>query len=116
MRTSISPAIFRASAQAESLVYDPEGRLATATITGTAPDTVRFGYDADGNRLLRRDDTTMYLGPRELTLTRATGVISAARYYRYEGHTVAARSSETAAATVWSDLNDTAAWQVDCSV
>lgn len=116
-RTSTVASVLKASAQTEALTYDAEGRLTDAKTTGASPTTTRFAYDEDGDRLLRVDPTTttLYLGDDELTLTRSTGVVADSRYYHFGGRTVAVRTGPTAddAATLWSDLNGTASWQVD---
>jgi len=75
----------------QSLTWDAEGKLATATQGG---NTVSFLYDADGQRLIRRDNTTttLYLGNTELTLTKASGAVAATRYYS-AGPATAVRTS-----------------------
>jgi RHS repeat-associated protein len=74
------------------LEWDAEGHLAKVTEGGR---TTEFRYDAAGNRLLRRDATgsTLYLGGQELRVTKATGALSATRYYAYGNQTVAMRDS-----------------------
>jgi RHS repeat-associated protein len=74
---------------AQSLTWDAEGRLATATAAGASTS---FVYDADGDRLLRRDPTatTLYLGDTELRLS--AGVVAGTRYYRFGDTVVAVRS------------------------
>ncbi|WP_328972722.1 RHS repeat domain-containing protein [Streptomyces sp. NBC_00239] len=60
----------------QNLTWDPEGRLAT---NGAST----YLYDAQGNRMLRREGgrVTLYLGADELTLTTATGKLTATRTY-----------------------------------
>ncbi|MFL6118588.1 RHS repeat-associated core domain-containing protein [Actinophytocola sp.] len=72
------------------LEWDAEGHLAKLT---EGSRTTEFRYDAAGNRLLRRDSTgsTLYLGGQELRVTKATGKVSATRYYAYGNQTVAMR-------------------------
>jgi RHS repeat-associated protein len=71
-----------------------EGRLAKSTdLTG---DTT-YVYDADGNRLIRRDPAgaTLYLpGGTELRKPK-TGTTAATRYYAVSGTTVAVRTGAT---------------------
>ncbi|MEU4743932.1 RHS repeat-associated core domain-containing protein [Actinosynnema sp. NPDC023658] len=76
----------------EVLDWDAEGHLAKVTRGGSATE---FVYDADGERLLRRDPagTTVYLDGQELRVARSTGVKSATRYYRFGDQTVATRDS-----------------------
>ncbi|OYO00923.1 hypothetical protein CGZ95_09980 [Enemella evansiae] len=97
----------------QTLGYNREGRLDSITQDG---ETVRFAYNSDGERLIRRDNTTtvLSLGDTELTLTRATGIISPKRYVQFAGKTVAMRTSSNDfdVYTLWSDLNNTTAWQV----
>ncbi|AZK96938.1 MULTISPECIES: RHS repeat domain-containing protein [Streptomyces] len=75
----------------QTLTWNPEGRLAQVA-AGTV--TTGFEYDADGNRLLRRDpgSTTLYLGDTELKLTTATGAVTGTRYYTVDGDDVAVRT------------------------
>ncbi|MFY1633364.1 polymorphic toxin-type HINT domain-containing protein [Solwaraspora sp. WMMB335] len=75
----------------QTLTWDPEGRLATTTQPGL--DTTNI-YDADGNRLLRRDatGTTLYLGHTELRRDAGSGQIDGTRYYHHSGATIAVRT------------------------
>lgn len=72
----------------QDLTWDSEGRLASNTVA-TNGQAVRseYLYDADGNRLIRRDPgkTTVYLGADELTLDVASGTITGTRYYPVAG-------------------------------
>ena len=76
----------------QTLDWDAEGNLAKVTEGGRSTE---FVYAADGSRLIRRDPTgaTLYLGGQELRLTKATGAVTATRYYVYGGQTVAMRDS-----------------------
>ncbi|GAB3935984.1 RHS repeat-associated core domain-containing protein [Kribbella albertanoniae] len=73
----------------ETFRWDVEGELESVTKAGK---TTSFVYDADGNRLLRRDGTgtTFYFGQTELLL-KPTGEISGTRYYEHAKKTVAVR-------------------------
>ena len=77
-------------AATEQLTWDPEGHLAQTTGSSAA----QYLYNADGDRLVRREGgkTTLYLGATELTLTTATSAVTAQRYYTFAGRTVATRS------------------------
>jgi len=79
----------------QQLTWDVEGRLATVT-EGTAATS--FLYDANGERLIRRDPTgtTLYVAGMELRLT--AGTVSGTRYYVHGGEAVAVR---TGAAVHW---------------
>jgi RHS repeat-associated protein len=75
----------------EQLDWDAEGHLAKVTDNDKVTE---FVYDADGNRLIRRDPTgsTLYLDGQELRLDKATGKLSPSRYYEHGGKVVALRS------------------------
>jgi RHS repeat-associated protein len=77
----------------QRLDWDELGRLASATKAG---NTTTFVYDTAGQRLLRRDPTgtTLYLDGQELRLDRASGTVSATRYYTHGGAAVAVRSKD----------------------
>ncbi|WP_162795723.1 RHS repeat domain-containing protein [Nonomuraea lactucae] len=72
----------------QTLTWDVEGELATVS-GGTS-----LLYDADGNRLIRRDSTgkTLYLPDQELRYNSGTGARSSTRYYSHAGHPVAMRT------------------------
>lgn len=67
--------------------WDVEGEL-------TGVGTTKNVYDADGNRLVRKDTTgtTIYAGGQEVLINPA-GDVKATRYYTYAGTTVAVRTS-----------------------
>src|SRR5262245_17264487 len=79
----------------QALTYDSEGHLQEVTQdTSTLEDNL---YDADGNRLIRREPgagrTTLFWGTHtELILNTTTGGIIGTRYYDYAGHTIAVRT------------------------
>lgn len=67
----------------QSLAWDTEGRLASVTEDSEATE---FVYDADGNRLLRRDATgkTLYLqAGQEVRYDSATEQVTGMRYYQH---------------------------------
>ncbi len=90
---------------AQRLDWDEQGKLAKLTEAGKSTE---FVYDADGNRLIRRDATgrTLYLDGQELKLDTA-GKLTGTRYYEHGEHIVAMR---TAAGLTWlaTDHQDTA--------
>ncbi|WP_328912232.1 MULTISPECIES: RHS repeat domain-containing protein [unclassified Streptomyces] len=99
----------------EDLVWDDEGHLASDTKSdGTSAS---YLYDADGNRLLTRDDTgtTVYLGDTELHLDKGTTHTTATRYYTWLGQTVAVRSSDGSFKWTLSDAHDTGTTQIDAT-
>ena len=93
------------------LTWDSEGHLATVTASGA---TASYLYDADGERLIRRDTsgTTLYLGNTELKLTGTT--VSGTRYYQDDGEVIAVR---TASGLAWliNDHHETASVSIDAS-
>ncbi|QXJ24408.1 sugar-binding protein [Actinomadura graeca] len=76
----------------QSLEWNSEGDLDKIT-QGDA--TVRFVYDADGNRLIRKDLTgaTLYLPGTELRATNGSATAVGTRYYDHNGQTVAMRDA-----------------------
>lgn len=63
----------------QTLTWDPEGHLASATQDSKV---TQYLYDNDGNRLIARTptETTLYLGGTELTLTEGASKPKATRY------------------------------------
>ncbi|MGW3074602.1 MULTISPECIES: polymorphic toxin-type HINT domain-containing protein [unclassified Kitasatospora] len=63
----------------QALEWDTEGHLAKSTIAGKS---TTFLYDANGNRLLRRepDSVTLYLDGQELKLDKTTNKVTGTRY------------------------------------
>ncbi|MFJ6198245.1 RHS repeat domain-containing protein [Micromonospora sp. NPDC092111] len=100
-----------AAGATQSLGWDAEGHLASATEGGSATS---YLYDADGNRLIRRDPTatTLYLGDTELRIV--GGVAKGTRYYQHNGEVVAVR---TAGKLAWlvPDAHGTANLAVDAT-
>ncbi|MFB7475212.1 RHS repeat-associated core domain-containing protein [Kitasatospora sp. NPDC056184] len=102
------------SAPAQTLEWDPQGRL--AKLTGTGTDNA-YVYDADGNRLIRKDSTgtTVYLpGGNELKLARGGSTPVGTRYYAYNGRTAAVRSAGRLS-FVLADPHGTATVHVDAA-
>ncbi|SCL36862.1 RHS repeat-associated core domain-containing protein [Micromonospora pallida] len=77
-------------AGSQSLTWDAEGKLTTVTVDGKSTS---FIYDADGNRLVRKepDATTVYLPGMELRLDLANRSVTGTRFYSFAGRTVAVR-------------------------
>ncbi|GAA3729328.1 RHS repeat-associated core domain-containing protein [Plantactinospora mayteni] len=116
-----------AAAKTESFTYDSIGNMSTRPgqqldwnplgkleQVSEGDKKTRFVYDADGERLLREDPTTitLYLGGQDLKLTKSTGKLTATRYYQHGDSTVATR---TAAGVSWEagDHQDTAQVAID---
>ncbi|WP_435589983.1 RHS repeat-associated core domain-containing protein [Micromonospora aurantiaca (nom. illeg.)] len=80
----------------QNLSWDPEGHL--TSISGDAPSAGSNIYDADGNRLLRRDatGTTLYLPGMDIRWNGTTR--NTTRYYTFAGRLIASR---TATALTW---------------
>jgi len=98
---NICPTTGNAGSNSQTLTWNEEGKLAKST--DSTGDTT-YLYDADGNRLIRRDPTgtTLYLqGGTELRKPK-NGAAIATRYYSAAGNTVAVR---TAAGVTWT-VND----------
>jgi RHS repeat-associated protein len=75
----------------QTLNWDAEGELATATAGG---NTIEASvYDANGERLIRRDatGTTLYLPGQEIR--RENGLNIGTRYYNFAGNTFASRTA-----------------------
>jgi RHS repeat-associated protein len=99
----------------QTLDWDDEGHLAKATnADGTS---VSYLYDADGNRLLSRDDTgtTLYLGDTEIRLAKGTTTTTGTRYYSWAGQTVAVRTSAGSLQWQVTDGHNTAETSVDAT-
>jgi RHS repeat-associated protein len=75
----------------QTLAWDAEGHLASVTEGG---QPTGFLYDADGNRLLRKEPgaTTLYLAGTELRLNHATRAVEGTRFYSFAGRTMAVRT------------------------
>ncbi|MEV6595571.1 RHS repeat-associated core domain-containing protein [Actinoplanes sp. NPDC051346] len=95
----------------QTMTWDPEGHLDSTTDT---TGTTSYIYDADGNRLVRRDPggRTLYLGNQEIRSTPGAATAAATRYYGFAGSTVASR---TIAGLTWlsNDHQGTAALAID---
>lgn len=93
-------------AQAQHLAWGPEGRL--TTISGNAPTAGSNIYDADGNRLLRRDatGTTLYLPGQEIRRDDTTA-LSGTRYYTFGDKLIASRNTATGLTWTYTDHQGT---------
>ncbi|MFJ9720303.1 polymorphic toxin-type HINT domain-containing protein [Streptomyces sp. NPDC101213] len=78
---------------AQSLLWDDQGKLSEVTEAGGAKTT--YLYDGSGNRLVRKDPTgtTVYLPGTELKLSADGTKTEATRYYDYAGQTIAVRTA-----------------------
>ncbi|MGK4593560.1 RHS repeat-associated core domain-containing protein [Amycolatopsis sp. w19] len=75
----------------QNLDWNVENRLEKVADGDAATS---FVYDADGERLIRRDPTgtTLYLGQQEVRLDKASGNATTTRYYTHGGLAVAMRT------------------------
>ena len=75
----------------ETFDWDAEGRLAKVT---KGSRTTEYVYDADGNRLLRKDDsgTTLYLGATEVLL-KPDGTQVGTRHYAFGKQVIGVRTN-----------------------
>ncbi|WP_257479121.1 RHS repeat-associated core domain-containing protein [Acidipropionibacterium jensenii] len=102
--------------RAVSSSYDAENHLVAAS-AGT--DSSRYAYDPDGDRIVAAvaGKQTIYL-PGGTELSVKAGAVTAVRSYDFAGRTVARREATSTSNTLtwqWSDLNNTAGWQIDAA-
>ncbi|MBB2923756.1 RHS repeat domain-containing protein [Cellulomonas cellasea] len=85
----------RAGKTGQTLTWDAEQRLTSVT---EGSSTATYLYSADGERLIRKQNgiTTIYLQDGTELTRSATGKLSAARYYAFNGSTVAVRTGNNA--------------------
>ncbi|MFI5735934.1 RHS repeat-associated core domain-containing protein [Kribbella sp. NPDC051587] len=97
----------------DTMTFDSEGRL--NEVAGNGKKT-SYLYDADGNRLIKRDPTgtTLYLGGTELFLKTGTAQPVGTRYYTFGGATVAVRVGNDID-WIASDLHGTATASIDAA-
>ncbi|MER6536625.1 RHS repeat-associated core domain-containing protein [Streptomyces sp900105755] len=101
--------------KAQTLDWDSEGHL--TKVTNADGTSASYLYDADGNRLLSRDDsgTTLYLGDTELHVTKGATTATGTRYYTWAGQTIAVRTSGGGLQWQVTDAHDTAETAVDAT-
>ncbi|MDX3456196.1 hypothetical protein PV396_30370 [Streptomyces sp. ME02-8801-2C] len=99
----------------QTLDWDSEGHL--AKVTNADGTSASYLYDADGDRLLSRDDsgTTLYLGDTEVHLAKGATTTTGTRYYTWAGQTVAVRTSTGSLQWQVTDAHDTAETAVDAA-
>jgi RHS repeat-associated protein len=85
-------------AASQTLAWDPEGHLSTVA---DASGTSSYTYTADGERLVADDATatTLYLPGTDLRRTKATGTVTATRYFTWAGQVCAVKT--TGGAVTW---------------
>ncbi|NLE61943.1 MAG: RHS repeat-associated core domain-containing protein, partial [Planctomycetes bacterium] len=99
--------------RSQDLAWDVEGRLESVTEDSQKTSYV---YNAEGERLIRRDPTgtTLYLNGTEIRLAKAGGAVTGTRYYTFDERTVAARTTR-GVSFFTSDQQGTAQVQVDAT-
>ncbi|MFI0999795.1 RHS repeat domain-containing protein [Streptomyces galbus] len=98
----------------QSFVWDSEGNLASVT---RGSSVTEYLYDADGKRLISRvpgGSSTLYLGATEITWTKATGKVTARRYYDLGGAS-AVRQDDGTLSFVIGDHHNTGELAVDAA-
>ncbi|HEU5028754.1 MAG TPA: RHS repeat-associated core domain-containing protein [Spirillospora sp.] len=92
----------------QTLDWDTEGELTKVTENG---NDETFVYDADGNRLIRKDPagTTLYMPDgTELRVLNGASTATGTRYYSFAGQTVAMRTSDGALTYLTADTQGSA--------
>ncbi|GGV33827.1 hypothetical protein GCM10010182_67030 [Actinomadura cremea] len=95
--------------------WNTEGQLATVTENG---NDIAYVYDADGNRLIRKDPTgtTLYLPDgTELRALAGANTATGTRYYTFAGQTVAMRTSDGTLSYMAGDHQGTAQLAIDAT-
>ncbi|PPK60751.1 RHS repeat-associated protein [Actinokineospora auranticolor] len=89
------------SGSTQRLEWDPLGH--TEKVTEHDGRQSNYLYDADGDRLIKREaaTTTLYLGGMELVLNNSTKNLTARRYYDHGGSVVAVRTSGANGGLFW---------------
>ncbi|GAB3476081.1 RHS repeat-associated core domain-containing protein [Amycolatopsis cihanbeyliensis] len=101
------------SGSPQELEWDARGR--TATVTEHDGRESEYLYDADGDRLIKRESgiTTLYLDGMELVLQNTTEEVTGKRYYAHGGQNVAVRTSDEGLSFLLGDHQGTASMSVD---
>jgi RHS repeat-associated protein len=78
----------------QTISWTPEGRV--DVIEDDTDGVVEFIYNADGERLVRRDASgkTLYLGSQEIRYNSTTGTLSCTRYYYHLDTQIGVRTSD----------------------
>ncbi|SDY29844.1 RHS repeat-associated core domain-containing protein [Amycolatopsis xylanica] len=90
----------------QTMDWDLEDRLVSATDAG---GTTSYVYDADGTRLITKDDkgATLYLASGEVRVDKATGAKTGTRFYRHNGQTIGMRTAAGGLTWLFQDRNGT---------
>uniref|UniRef100_UPI00374CEA8F polymorphic toxin-type HINT domain-containing protein n=1 Tax=Streptomyces asiaticus TaxID=114695 RepID=UPI00374CEA8F len=105
------------SGDTQKLTWDAEGHLAKVSQPreGGADQVTEYLYDADGNRLISRTptETTLYLGPTEITLAKGSKTPKATRYTDLGGGNQAVRADDNTVSLTLADHHGTAQLAID---
>ncbi|MFI1583969.1 RHS repeat-associated core domain-containing protein [Embleya sp. NPDC020630] len=104
-----------ADANLQTLTWNEEDKLAKVA---SATNTSEYVHDADGNRIIRRENgkTTLYLGTDELTTnTDQSGPVVGTRYYTTTGGTAVVRNGNGAIAYMAADHHGTPVSTIDAT-
>ncbi|ASU85399.1 hypothetical protein CDO52_23690 [Nocardiopsis gilva YIM 90087] len=98
----------------QNLEWDAEGNLVKVT---EGDQATSYTYDANGQRLLRRDaqSSTLYLPGMELRFDAAEQKTEATRYYEHAGETVAMRENDGSLHWLISDHHGSGQLAIDAS-
>lgn len=90
----------------QTLDWDAEDRLISAK---DASGTTSYVYNADGDRLISRDDkgATLYLANGEVRVDKATGTRTGTRFYQHNGATIAMRTAAGGLTWLFQDRSGT---------
>nr|WP_246421894.1 RHS repeat-associated core domain-containing protein [Nocardiopsis mwathae] len=100
----------------QNLEWDAEGNLVKVTENDGGQATT-YTYDANGDRLIRRDaqSSTLYLPGMELRFDATTQKTEATRYYEHAGETVAVREDDGSLSWLVSDHHGTGQLAIDAT-
>ncbi|MEU9424815.1 polymorphic toxin-type HINT domain-containing protein [Streptomyces sp. NPDC048342] len=101
----------------QTLDWDAEGHLAKVTqpVEGGSDKVTEYLYDADGNRLIGRTptETTLYLGPTEVTLATGATTAKGTRYFDVGGGHQAVQANDGTVSFTLADHHGTAQLSVN---
>ncbi|MDX2602880.1 polymorphic toxin-type HINT domain-containing protein [Streptomyces caniscabiei] len=103
----------------QTLDWDAEGRLAKVTepVEGGSDKVTEYLYDTEGNRLIGRTptETTLYLGPTEITLAKGATAPKGTRYFDLGGGHTAVQANDGKISFTLADHHGTAQLSVDAT-
>ncbi|MFF7839939.1 polymorphic toxin-type HINT domain-containing protein [Streptomyces ossamyceticus] len=103
----------------QTLDWDTEGHLTKVTepVEGGSDKVTEYLYDSEGNRLIGRTptETTLYLGPTEITLAKGSTAPKATRYFDLGGGHTAVQANDGKISFTLADHHGTAQLSVDAT-